>query len=268
MKQLFTYDGTHQSDRGRILEQLPSYPQIIAQIKGFNIPKDKRALLALMLLTGARVTEVLSLRWEDIIIKDNTNEPAIMVDRTICKEALTDNVKYCRMDVVLLNLKGHKKTDRVERKTVPLHYNRMFIEPFVWVKEYLNTLGPYDSDKKLFKYSRGQVWWMVKKLFGSDYFPHLLRHVAATNDLRLGLGLESLSKKLGHRTTSMYKFYTHLNTEDLKKELHDIYGEEIEAPKLELSKKITAPIVYIQKKVIVRPIIVTKVKECNVLQVV
>ena len=210
----FNYKISHKSDRGRILEQIPSYAEMILKIKGLNISKEDRCLLSMMLCLGGRVSEILNVKWKDIIIKDNLRRPAIMADPNMFTVALCDNIEYGHMDIILTNLKGHKKKGEViktEYKTIPIEYNNVFMEPFIWIKEYLIQLKPYDPERKIFNYSRGQVWFKMKKLFGDGYFPHLMRHISATNDLRLGINLESLRKKLGHRTDSMFMFYSHLN---------------------------------------------------------
>jgi integrase len=230
MVERFNYDGPHKSERGKILNQLPSYKEMIDKIRSLPLDKEQRALLSMMLLTGGRVSEIITLKWSDITIKQKHGYRANLLNDMECTHALCDHVEYPSIEIIMKNLKAHKKKgapNKQDYKTVPIIYADMFIDPFTWICQYLLTLKPYDPEKRIFNFTRGQVWWLIKKHFGPDFFPHLFRHISATNDLRLGIKIDSLRKKLGHRTASMYLFYSHLNTEDLKKDLQSIYGEDL-----------------------------------------
>lgn len=156
-------------------------------------PKHLRdtALLTVLYATGMRVTEVVSLREEDIDLEKNT-----------------------------LQCPGKDDLQRELPVDEPTH---------IALKEYLEAGRPHllkdASVDAIFLNHRGQqltrqgLWLIIKAYakeakLSSEVTPHTLRHSFAAHKLNSGTDLQEVQKLLGHANISTTQIYTQLSNED------------------------------------------------------
>lgn len=153
-----------------------------------------RAMLETLYATGLRVSELVSLRLDQLNL---------------------------RQGVVRIMGKGDKE------RLVPLGE-----EAVDWVQKYLTharqELFPQRPDATLFPSSRGQpmqrqTFWHAIRRYGlkagikGRISPHVLRHAFATHLLNHGADLRVVQMLLGHSDISTTQIYTHVARERLKK---------------------------------------------------
>lgn len=152
-----------------------------------------RAILELLYSCGLRVSELISLREEDIDV-----------------------------DVGYVRVIGKGMKERI----VPIGE-----EAARWVRRYLGEVRPAllkgNSGRVLFLtrfgkgFTRQGIWKMVKS-YASEagikggVHPHLLRHSFATHLLSGGADLRSIQEMLGHSDISTTQIYTHVERERMK----------------------------------------------------
>lgn len=194
------YDPSENLVFARQENRLPKVPRQSAIEKLLNYPLEKgsdymdQALLLLMAQSGLRVSEAISLkfnnvyeqeRWIRILGKGNKER---MIP--ISQEALKNMQEYVRIE-----------------RPLRLKSNQDLI--------FLNTKG-----KAL---SRQYVYAMIQKrrtILGikEEISPHMLRHYFATRFLEEGVDLKIIQDLLGHSDIATTQIYTHLDTKTLKNE--------------------------------------------------
>jgi integrase len=137
-------------------------------------------VVVLALFTGARLNEIMGLRWQDIDFKRRR----VLFDETKNGE---------RREVALANqayevLQALSKVRRID-------------SPFVFPRK----------DGKQPKDIRKQWEKAIEKAGLEDFRFHDLRHTAASYLAMTGSGLLEIAHVLGHKTLSMVKRYSHLN---------------------------------------------------------
>ncbi len=88
------------------------------------------------------------------------------------------------------------------------------------------------------KLSRQMIFYIVKKQVkaaevNKNISPHSFRHSFATHLVQNGADLRVVQELLGHVSIITTEIYTHLNTEDLRKEILKYHPQNIENNKLE-----------------------------------
>lgn len=154
--------------------------------------RDK-AILELMYATGARVSEVASIKMD-----------------------------WISLDYGYVKCQGKGSKQRI----VPLGH-----EAIQSVKRYLQNVRPglaYGKDVNVLflsrtgkKIRRENIWCLVKKYatyagIRTNISPHTLRHSFATHMLEGGADLRSVQEMLGHANISTTQIYTHVNKRYLK----------------------------------------------------
>ena len=158
------------------------------------------AMLEVLYATGIRVSELISLRLEDL-----------------------------NLEVGYLSCMGKGSKERI----VPL--GRKAIER---LQEYLRDVRPgltrrgespfLFTNRNGAKMSR-QGFWKILKGYGAaagiqrHLSPHVLRHSFATHLLERGADLRSVQMMLGHADISTTQIYTHVNRERLRRIYHDFH---------------------------------------------
>ncbi|WP_186753477.1 tyrosine-type recombinase/integrase [Echinicola salinicaeni] len=196
-----TKDPTYKIKVLKTPKRLPEFVQENAMEKvlneidyeqGFEGQRDKM-VMEFLYLTGVRLSELLTIQWQDIDIQDQT-----------------------------VKVLGKRKKQRIIPLTNDLvkniiSYKKVFKETFSNVNE---------SDYFIVINTRKQAYPMkiyriVRKyldLFAqtSKRSPHLLRHTFATHLLNKGADLNAVKDLLGHANLAATQVYTHNSMEKLK----------------------------------------------------
>ncbi|QIW24272.1 recombinase XerD [Sulfolobus sp. S-194] len=153
-----------------------------------NVRKLKdRLLIQLLLDTGLRSKELLSIKKSDINIE--------------------------RKYIIVRNTKnGEERIVFFTEETARL------------LKSYLRNIK---DNEILFNMTYHALYRKLKRLgkkLGIDLRPHILRHTFATQAIRKGMPLPVVQKLLGHKDIRTTQIYTHLVTEDLQEIYRKIFG--------------------------------------------
>ena len=155
-----------------------------------------KVMFGLMLNTGLRVSEAVSLRWEDV----NLTSGKVMV-----REGKGAKDRTLWVDNDQLEELGEWKERQVEKVD----------ELPKWV---FSTLREGNAGKKM---SIQQVWKTLKTYaekagIEKDISPHTLRHTFATDLYRETGKIRLVQKALGHADLSTTMIYTHIVDEELE----------------------------------------------------
>jgi integrase/recombinase XerD len=192
--------GMNSPKVGRSLPSLLSHAQVetlLDQPLKRNTRESKRdkAMLELLYASGMRVTELVSLNVEDVIL-----------------------------DEALVRCIGKGNKERI----IPI-----YPEAARALKAYLEQARPSlirrSSEKALFLNRRGerltrQGFWLILKNYARQskvrgtITPHTLRHSFATHMLRGGAALRHVQELLGHSSISTTQVYTQLADDHLRSE--------------------------------------------------
>ena len=149
--------------------------------KLLSVAKGKyKLIISLLLDTGLRTKELLSLRKEDIDLQR-------------------------RMIIVRNTKNGEERVVFFTEETAKL------------LEKHLKKLNNND---RVFDVSYFALYRKLKRLgkkLGIDMRPHVLRHTFATRAIRKGMPLPVVQRLLGHKDIRTTQIYTHLVTEDLKR---------------------------------------------------
>lgn len=139
---------------------------------------ELKAIVAVLITTGARVSEVCELQGKDI----------------------TSDDKYIYFNMRVLK----KKNDPHKRITRRVPKNKYFISHFLkWVNEY-NSIN---RDDPIFSYDRKKVWRKLKEA-NPEIHPHMFRHTLATWMLQK-VDMRTLQEWFGWSTFKIAETYTH-----------------------------------------------------------
>lgn len=170
----------------KFLAKILTQEEVVHLLKAMNAETNCNygALFKILLLTGRRVGEIMSLQWTDV---DFANKKLIFRQTKAGEPqslAIGEGVIAC--------LQGLKR---------------------VHGSNYVFT-GP-DGIKKLNAYHK--AWRRVLANAGMEYFKlHTLRHNAATKLLADGVSAMNVSKQLGHKSLQTIKHYEHLSIENTR----------------------------------------------------
>ena len=149
-----------------------------------------RAMLELLYATGLRVSELISLKFENI------------------------NLEECFVKIIG---KGNKE------RLVPFgHKAKIFLERYLRVRKKTNS--EYIFLTRLKKpISRIEFWRQLKEIsikagIMKNITPHTLRHSFATHLLTAGTDIRFVQEMLGHSSISTTQIYTHVSQKKLKEQ--------------------------------------------------
>jgi integrase/recombinase XerD len=158
------------------------------------------AMLEVLYATGIRVTELISLRLEDL-----------------------------NLEVGYLSCMGKGSKERIVplgRKAIErLHQYLRDVRPVLLKREESQFLFTNRNGSKMSR----QGFWKILKAYGAAagiprrLSPHVLRHSFATHLLEHGADLRSVQMMLGHADISTTQIYTHVNRERLRRIYHDFH---------------------------------------------
>ena len=198
-RNLVPENPTTNVDSPRVKKRLPTTLSTADVARLLKAPTEKStpkhlrdaALLTMLYMTGMRVTEVVSLHYEDI--------------------DLENNLLYC------LGKDDHKRELPINKTTKKA------------LRNYLEKGRPYlvkdTSEQAIFLNHRGQqltrqgLWLIIKAYakqvnLGASVTPHTLRHSFAAHKLESGSDLQEVQRLLGHANISTTQIYTQLKDEE------------------------------------------------------
>lgn len=184
-------------ERPKLRKSLPRSLSIEDVDKLLDIPLDtefdyrNKAMLELMYGTGLRVSEVVSLRLNDI---DEVN-CIIRVMGKGSKERIVPLGEYC---IYYLNMYLDKRELLVKKKSCD--------------KLFLNNHGSGITRQGFFKVLKQLL---KEKGLDMNVSPHTLRHSFATHLLNRGADLRSIQELLGHSDISTTRIYTHKSNDKI-----------------------------------------------------
>lgn len=175
----------------------------VEKLLEFN-PKDaftfrNRCILELLYSTGLRITELVTLKFENISIDD-----------------------------ALIKVMGKGSKERiVPMNDITCDYLKKYIEnirPTMIKKEQTDYIFLNNHGKQL---TRQAVFLMIKKRarevgIKKDISPHTLRHSFATHLLQNGADIRFIQELLGHSDVATTEIYTHIANETLKNDYNDL----------------------------------------------
>ncbi len=191
--------------RGLKLPEVLGLDEILAMIEAVDVSRSAglrdRALIELMYGTGMRVSEVCSLRLEDI----RTEQALVIVFGKGSKERAVP-----LGDLALAALGEYLGRER------PL-----LDKGYGGASVFLNLRG----GRQL---TRMGIWKLLQKyakLAGvqSKVYPHVLRHSFATHLVENGADLRAVQEMLGHADISTTKIYSHLSSDTLRQVHRDFH---------------------------------------------
>lgn len=204
-------------DRTNLFD-IPSYAKLIEMVKGVDDKPWIRPCLAVLAATGGRVSEILYLKRGNIKFI-NYHGQDIPHDKLSLSEVAT----------IQFNL-STEKNRKAKFRIVPLIKNQLFLDLVEIIVDYCKNFK-YD-DTLLFPYTRGAVWYSIKRNLGKDFGCHWVRHVNCTNDSRAGVSPTIQKAKYGHTDLRAQSAYQHLNFVDIINEQTKAFGKPTEKEKV------------------------------------
>lgn len=156
--------------------------------------------------TGIRIGEICALKWENIDLEERKIRIIHTVERLYNKK--------CRNSKVVINT---PKTESSIR-SIPIS-DKLFQSLKIISKDYKNDAFFLSGTNKLVEPRSYQYYFkdVLNKLNIKPYKFHSLRHTFATNCIKVGMDIKSLSEILGHADINItLKIYVH-SSDKLKK---------------------------------------------------
>jgi len=152
-----------------------------------------KTMVHLLIDTGARINEVLSIEIKNIALKKNeilltttkTKSDRIVYFRNDTRELIKETIKKSRSHFLLYN---NEKDRHIKYEDVRFFFRKM--------KRVLNI---------------------------DELHPHMFRHTMATNWLEAGADLVSVMETLGHKNLETTERYLHMNKKHIKKTYMEKY---------------------------------------------
>ena len=172
--------------------QVEQVRTLMESVKGIK-PADFRdkAILEIMYGAGLRISELVSLNYEDVDAEDTS----VRVFGKGSKERIVPLGTEALRAVADYKAKG-------------------------WIKLVKNDRNALFLSQRGKRLTRQSIWLVIKKyanVVGIEMHPHALRHSFATHLLENGADLRSVQQLLGHSSISTTQIYTHLSQKHLQK---------------------------------------------------
>ncbi len=193
------------SHRPKVSQRIPSSlsnEEVKMILKHIDNLQDK-AIVVLLLTTGLRSSELLSIKKQNILIERDGE--TFLIDK-ILEESLKEN------DIAYIRVVGKGDKER----EVPITG-----KPLSILVEYLKEVNPYiDNQTPIFPISYHTLWRKIKtigKKLAITVHPHKLRHTAATMALASGAELRVIQELLGHASPTTTARYAKVGQKQLLK---------------------------------------------------
>jgi site-specific recombinase XerD len=206
-----------------------SKEQIELILNACKVERD-RLLFKLLLFTGMRIGEALSLDINSIGISQ-TNSPAQHLkmnpnNNDFYKGNRQRQQKSGVRDLFIPSLLMEKLTDYYEKTWMKIYEKKEMQHDYFFISEFHNNLGE--------PLSYQAVWNKCRKIgqeTGVFFSPHDFRHTFATTLARNKVGIDRLSKLLGHTHIASTDIYIQIaNKEQIVEELipfYESYGVDV-----------------------------------------
>ena len=164
------------------------------QIDALHAALDARAgqqsadAIRLLLLTGARKTEVLALEWQEIKDLDG-DDPAWVLPADRAKQKKKRRFPLSDPQVLSLLRERHKQTGKGKYVFPGLKPNKPLLDIY-------------------------HLWDTVRREAGLTFRLHALRHVFVSRGLKAGVPIFTVGKLVGHSSAWMTEQYSHLADRD------------------------------------------------------
>lgn len=190
--------------------------------------KKWRAIIRLLIETGARKGEILGLCWDDIDFQDK----AITIERNLCYTPsagiYTDSPKNGKtrkiedIDPDIIRMLSDIRDERLHPQDGKIINLKVLQNGFVFTQE--DNYSPIHPD------SLNRYLARFGKKYGiNEFHPHKLRHSFATIAVENGADIASVSEILGHSDKAVtLRMYTHADAE-AKKRASEIRRNAIKA---------------------------------------
>ena len=169
--------------------------RVLTEAKG----SENRFLYTVVLLalsTGMRLTEIMSLRWRNVLVEDGADMGLLVMEKTKNGDARTSPLAEDAFKAVMV-LRDKAKKDNADR--VPANH----------------LLFPSDTVENKPVEIR-KAWETCRKRAELDDFRfHDLRHTAGSLLAMSGASTREIAEVLGHKTMAMAKRYSHLTQKHL-----------------------------------------------------
>ena len=197
--ELITSSPVSKSLRPKISQKVPSSlnDDVIKKIIDSAETLMDKLIIMIMLTTGLRSSEVLSIKVKDITVLQDGKSSLIFSNLEIKKDT-----------VAFIKVKGKGDKERI----VPISGSVLKL-----LVEYVSLKKLQESDL-LFPISYKTLWNRIKKIgekTGIKLHPHKLRHTAATKALQLGSELRVIQELLGHSSPVTTARYAKVNQKQL-----------------------------------------------------
>ncbi|MGB9766972.1 MAG: tyrosine-type recombinase/integrase [Sulfurihydrogenibium sp.] len=193
------------SHRPKVSQRIPSSlsnEEVKMILKHIDNLQDK-AIVVLLLTTGLRSSELLSIKKQNILIERDGQ--TFSIDK-ILEDSLKEN------DIAYIRVVGKGDKER----EVPITGKTLSI-----LVEYLKEVNPYiDNQTPIFPISYHTLWRKIKtigKKLAITVHPHKLRHTAATMALASGAELRVIQELLGHASPTTTARYAKVGQKQLLK---------------------------------------------------
>lgn len=152
------------------------------------------ALFEALYSTGCRLSEMLSLTWAEVDLKQGK---AIVMG------------KGAKSRLVILGSPAVAALKRLKELLADMRPAGISVDERVFLTERLKPLGARLVERRMKRY-------LAEAGLSTALTPHKLRHSFATHLLDAGANLRSVQEMLGHASLSTTQIYTHISVERLK----------------------------------------------------
>jgi site-specific recombinase XerD len=159
-----------------------------------------RAIIETIYSTGARISEVESLKIKDFDFKNN--------EAIVTGKGRKQRFVYLNKSAVLWITKYLEIRNKLAALNKKVESSK---NDYLFLNKYGGRLSSRSIRNIVKKYAR-------RSAIGKNITPHSIRHSFATHLLQEGAGIREIQELLGHENVSTTQIYSHLNIKKLKKD--------------------------------------------------
>lgn len=187
-------------------------------------PLKWKALIMFAIDSGCRRGEIIGLKWEEIDFKTGKVNICRNAQYTAGKGTYISTPKNGKSRVIYLNSPALKVLAEWKREQAFLHFAQgLHSNGFCFTQDNGEMMNPQAPTSYLSRFG--------KKYNLQGIHPHALRHTMATISIVNGADIVSISKKLGHSSTSVtLDVYSHAN-EEAQQRANEVLADAIYSTK-------------------------------------